>query len=54
MMLLFPYRGEKAGPILDEKDGGVKVVQMKRAIDIDGKEAIVGFGITVAGFSKTR
>ena len=54
VMLLFPYRGEKAGPLLDEKEGGVKVVQVKRTIAVDGKETALGFGIVVAGVSKTR
>jgi hypothetical protein len=54
VMLLFPYRGEKDGPAIEAKEGGVKVLQMKRAIDVNGKTTLLGFGITVAGVSKTR
>lgn len=54
VVLLFPHFGKGAEPKVVAKDGGVSVVQVRRAVAAGDKKTTVGFGIVVAGFSPTR
>ncbi|MFO0937663.1 MAG: hypothetical protein U0798_14245 [Gemmataceae bacterium] len=54
VMLLFPNRDWKEVPSIEEKECGVSLLQLKRPLTINGKEAAIGMGIVIAGFSKTR
>jgi hypothetical protein len=53
VMLLFPQPAREAGPKLLEKDG-VKVLAVRRPVEVEGKKTMLGFAFTVAGHSKTR
>ena len=54
VMLLFPHTAKENGPKLADKDDGVKVLLMRRAVDADGTKTTLGFALTVAGYSKAR
>ena len=54
VVLLFPHYGKDAEPKLVAKDGGVSVVQLRRAVVAGDKKTTIGFGVVVAGFSPTR
>jgi hypothetical protein len=53
VMLLFPHPAKVAGPKLLDKDG-VKVLAVRRSVEVEGKKTVLGFALTVAGHSKTR
>ncbi len=53
VMLLFPPPAKEAGPKILDRDG-VRVLAVRRAVEVDGKKAALGFALTVAGHSKTR
>lgn len=54
VVLLFPHFGKDGEPKLVTKDGGVSVVQLRRAVAAGDRKSTVGFGVVVAGFSPTR
>lgn len=54
VMLLFPIASEKVDLGIAEKEGNVRLLQIKRNIEANGKTTQLGFGITIAGKSKTR
>jgi hypothetical protein len=53
VLLLVPDQGDKAKPALTERDS-TAVLHVRRALDVNGKESSLGFGIVVKGISKTR
>ncbi len=54
VMLLFPHAAKDDGPKLADKEDGVKVLLVRRAVDADGTKTALGFALTVAGYSKAR
>jgi hypothetical protein len=53
VMLLFPRKPDQAGPTVETKDG-VTIVCLTRTVEVNGGTATLGFGVTVAGVSKSR
>lgn len=53
VMLLFPAKADKDGPTV-ETNHGVTVACMKRKVEVNGRVTAMGWGVTVAGVSKTR
>ena len=54
VMLLFPHFGKDADAKLVTKENGAQCLQLKRSVKSDAGESSLGFGLVVAGFSKTR
>jgi hypothetical protein len=52
VLLLFPNNAKDAGPKVAAKDGGVVVVNLRRAVAAGDEKTTLGFGITVAGMWK--
>jgi hypothetical protein len=53
VMLLVPAKADADGLTVETKDG-VTVVKVMRTVEVNGGTAALGFGVTVAGVSKTR
>jgi len=54
VMLLFPHFGKETDAKLVPKENGVQCLQWKRPVKSDAGDSMLGFGLVVAGFSKTR
>lgn len=54
VLLLFPHTGTDAAVRVADKAEGVKVLTLRRPVDVDGEKATLGFAVTVAGHSKAR
>lgn len=52
VLLLFPYFAKEAGPKVLDKENGVWVVAVRRAVAANSGKATLGFAITVAGMWK--
>ena len=54
VMLLVPHFGKDAAAKLIAKENGVQCLQFKRPTKSEAGESSLGFGLVVAGFSKSR
>ena len=54
VMLLFPHFGKEADAKLVSKESGAQCLQLKRSVKSDAGDSSLGFGLVVAGYSKTR
>jgi hypothetical protein len=52
VLLLFPYYAKEMGPKVLDKENGVWVVAVRRAVEAGSSKATLGFAITIAGMWK--